>query len=318
MRIRKFRDQLVRNLRNHLWRAWSARLGRLAYCAALATLSATVFAEIRVTDDGGHAVTLQRPAQRIISMAPHVTELLFTAGAGDRIVGTIRYSDYPPAALAIPRIGDSFALDSERVISLKPDLIVVWLHGNSEGQLEQLRRLGIPVFSSEPRRLADIASTLRRFGRLAGTGEISENAAAKFEQRVSALRSRYAARPAVPVFYQIAERPLLTINREHIIDDVIRVCGGRNIFSNLGALTPMVSPEAVLAANPEAIVTSGGEAGNAIGFGIWSKLPSLLATRRQNFVLLNSDTISRQSDRILDGTQALCDELERVRARRKS
>ena len=299
-------------------RAWARWFCRLSASAALAGCCASTFAEIRVTDDGGQTVALQQPAQRIISMAPHVTELLFAAGAGDRIVGTIRYSDYPPAALAIPRIGDSFALDSERVLSLKPDLIIVWLHGNSEGQLNQLRRLGIPVFSSEPRRLAHIASTLRRFGRLAGTVASSEAAASSFEQRVSALRSRYSGRPAVPVFYQISERPLLTINREHIIDDVIRVCGGRNVFSNLGALTPMVSPEAVLAANPEAIVTSGGEAGNATGFGMWSKLPSLLATRRQNFVLLNSDTISRQSDRILDGAQALCDELERVRARRKS
>ena len=269
-----------------------------------------------MTDDGGQTVVLQQPARRIISMAPHVTELLYAAGAGERIVGTIRYSDYPPSALAIPRIGDSFVLDSERILSLKPDLIIVWLHGNSQGQLDQLRRLGIPVFSSEPRRLADIAATLRAFGTLAGTPALAEAAAANFDRRVSALRSRFAGRPVVPVFYQIAERPLLTINREHIIDDVIRLCGGHNIFSSLGALTPMVSPEAVLAANPEAIVTSGGEAGNATGFVIWSKLPSLLATQRRNFVLLNSDTISRQSDRILDGAQTLCDELEKVRGRR--
>ncbi|MEP7085400.1 MAG: cobalamin-binding protein [Betaproteobacteria bacterium] len=299
---------------------WWRQVGSCAFAVVLALAGWCVqaIAEIRVTDDGGQTLTLARPAQRIISMAPHVTELLFAAGAGERIVGTIRYSDYPPAALRIARIGDSFALDSERVLSLKPDLIVVWLHGNSEGQLDQLRRLGIPVFSSEPRRLADIAVTLRTFGALAGTSATADVAAARFDQRAGALRSRYAGRATVRVFYQISERPLLTINGEHIIDDVIRACGGRNVFAELRTLTPMVSPEAVLAANPEAIVTSGAEAGNATGFATWARLPSLLATQRRNFVLLNSDTISRQSERILDGAQALCEALEGVRARRVS
>ncbi len=288
----------------------------LALLFALASGSAA--ADIRVDDDGGQTIVLRQPARRIISLAPHVTELLYTAGAGSLIVGTSRYSDYPPAALAIPRIGDSFALDTERILSLRPDLIVVWLHGNPEGQLEQLRRLGIPVFSSEPRRLADIAGTLRRLGKLAGTAATAEPAAAAFEARVEALRARYAARPPVRVFYQIAERPLLTINSRHLIDDVLGVCGGRNVFAGLPVLTPMVSPEAVMAADPEAIVTAGGEAGNETGFATWAKLPSMTATRRHNFVLLDSDTISRQSGRILEGATSLCGQLERIRSRRAS
>jgi iron complex transport system substrate-binding protein len=173
------------------------------------------------------------------------------------------------------------------------------------------------VYSSEPQRLADISGTIRRFGILSGTEAAAEAAAAAFDRRAAGLRARYAGQSVVSVFYQVAERPLLTINGEHLIDDVLRLCGGRNIFAGLETLTPMVSPEAVLAANPEAIVTSGGEPGNETGFGIWARLPSLLATRRHNFVLLDSDTISRQSDRILDGAQQLCGELEQVRARRK-
>lgn len=298
------------------WLSHGAVFAAIAVCASLAWMRSAAAAEISLTDDGGQTIVLKQPAQRIISLAPHVTELLFAAGAGDRIVGTIRYSDYPPAALAIPHIGDSFVLDSERILSLKPDLIIVWLHGNSAGQLEQLRRLGLPVFSSEPRRLADISSTIRRFGILTGTEATAEAAALTFDQRVAALRGQYAGRAAVPVFYQISERPLLTINGEHIIDDVLRLCGGSNLFSGLKALTPMVSPEAVMAANPEAIVTSAGEPGNETGFATWARLPSLLATRRHNFVLLHSDTISRQSARILDGAQILCDQLELVRARR--
>lgn len=289
----------------------------VALCALSVWIGNTAAAEIRVVDDDGQTIALRQPARRIISLAPHVTELLFAAGAGARIVGTSRYSDYPPAALAIPRIGDSFTLDSERILGLKPDLVIVWLHGNSAGQLEQLRRLGLPVFSSEPRRLADISGTLRRFGILSGTEGTAEPAAAAFDQRVATLRARYAGQSAVPVFYQVAERPLLTINGKHLIDDVLRLCGGQNIFSGLKALTPMVSPEAVLAANPEAIVTAGGEPGSETGFTTWTRLPSLLATRRHNFILLHSDTISRQSDRILDGGETLCIQLEQVRARRK-
>lgn len=292
-------------------------LAFLALCAMLAALPGPAAAQIRLDDDDGHTIVLQRPARRIISLAPHVTELLFAAGAGSRIVGTIRYSDYPPAALRIPRIGDSFVLDSERLLSLKPDLVIVWLHGNSEGQLDQLRRLGLPVFSSEPRRLADISQTIRRFGILAGTSAAAEPAAAAFDRRVAASRARYAGRPAVRVFFQISERPLLTINGEHLIDDVLRLCGGRNIFAGVKALTPMVSPEAVLAADPEAIVATGGEWENDSGFAAWTKLPSLLATRRHNFVPLHSDTITRQTDRILEGAEALCQSLEQVRARRR-
>ena len=273
-------------------------------------------AAVRVTDDAGVALALERPARRIISLAPHVTELLFAAGAGDRIVGTIRYSDHPPAALAIPRIGDSFNVDSEVVLGLKPDLLIVWQHGNPEAQLDKLRRLGVPVFSSEPRRLADIASTIRRFGALAGTDAAAGRAASGFEARVDALRAKYSQRPPVRVFYQIADRPLLTVNGRHLIDDVIRLCGGVNVFAELKPLTPEVSAEAVAAADPEAIVTAGGEAGNATGFAVWKRLTSMTATKRDNFVMLNSDTISRQSDRVLDGATDLCAELDRTRARR--
>jgi iron complex transport system substrate-binding protein len=285
--------------------------------AMLAPPSSAHAAAIRVADDENKTLALAHPARRIISLAPHVTELLFAAGAGDRIVGTIRYSDYPPAALAIPRIGDSFIIDSERALALKPDLMIVWLNGNPEGQLDKLRRLGIPIFSSEPRTLAAIASTIRRFGALAGTDAVAESAARAFEAKVAALRERYASRPPVRVFYQVAERPLLSVNGSHLIDDVIRLCGGRNVFASLRPLVPTITPEAVVTANPEAIVTAGGESGNQTGFGRWQKLRTLTATQRGNYILLFSDTISRQSDRVLEGASTLCEKLEAVRSRRR-
>ena len=285
-------------------------------CAAAIALAASARADIRVTDDAAEVIALTRPAARIISLAPHVTELLFAAGAGSHIVGATRYSDYPPAAQSIPRIGDSFVVDSERILALKPELIVVWLHGNSAAQLDQLRRLGIPVFSSEPRALGDISATIRRFGTLAGTESTAEPAAVAFDRRVAALRARYARRPPVRAFYQVAERPLLTINGKHLIDDVLRLCGATNVFGELPALTPSISAEAVAVRDPEAIITAGGEPGNEAGFALWTRLRTLTATRRGNFILLDSDMISRQSPRILDGAERLCDALENVRSKR--
>ena len=282
----------------------------------LLLVSFEAHAAVHAIDDEGRTVTLPSPARRIISLAPHVTELLFAAGAGERIIATSRFSDYPPAALDIPRIGDSFAIDTERVLALKPDLIVVWLHGNSEAQLEQMRKLGIPVFSSEPRRLADIGATLRRFGTLTGNEAAAETAARRFERDVATLRERHAGRPIVRVFYQIAERPLLTINREHIIEDVLELCGARNIFAELGTLTPNVTAEAVAARDPEAIVTSADEPGNESSFAVWKRLTAMHATRKRNFIELHSDLISRQSPRIVEGAKTLCAELDRVRSRR--
>ena len=292
-----------------LWRA-------LALAALMSCVAGPAHSTVSAVDDEGRMITLASPARRIISLAPHVTELLFAAGAGDRIVATTRFSDYPPAALDIPRIGDSFVIDAERVLALKPDLIVVWLHGNSEGQIEQMRKLGIPVFSSEPRRLAHIGSTLRRFGTLTGNEAAAETAAQAFERNVAALRERYRGRSVVRVFYQIAERPLLTINREHLIDDVLELCRARNVFSELGALTPNVTAEAVAARDPEAIVTSADEPGNKSSFSLWEKLTAMHATRKRNFIELQSDLISRQSPRIVEGAKRLCEELDRVRARR--
>lgn len=283
-------------------------------------------AEIRVIDDAGRTIVLQAPARRIISLAPNITETLFAAGAGDRIVATVRYADSPPAAKQIPRVGDSFLLDMERIAALQPDLIVVWLHGNAEHQLNQLRVLNIPIFESEPRRLADIPRTLLTMGLLAGTMPAARKAAADFAAGVMKLRERYADQSPVTVFYQIWQRPLLTVNGKQIVADVIRLCGGRNVFADQPLLVPAIDAEAVLAANPEAIVTTATDAdqGSATDvdkevdpFAIWRKLPSLRATAGNNFIFLTSDAISRQSPRILDGARELCGELAAVRARRK-
>jgi iron complex transport system substrate-binding protein len=285
--------------------------------AALALGSATASAEIRLTDDSGRSVTLKQPAQRIISLTPHMTELLFAAGAGGHVVGTVEYSNYPPAAQRIARIGDSARLDLERIVALRPDLIVVWQFGNAQRQLEKLLHLGIPVYYNEPRRLSDIARAIEQLGKLAGTESVALPAARAFMAREAGLRQRYAGRAEVTVFFQIWDKPLMTVNGDHLISDVIRLCGGRNVFAGLKPLTPEISIEAVLAANPEAIGGVTAEAGQAGNLAGWKDWPHLQAVARDNLFVIDADLIARNTPRILDGAQQMCEQLDAARARRR-
>ena len=274
-------------------------------------------ARVEVVDDTGAAVVLAAPARRIVSLAPHTTELLFAAGAGDRVVGAVEYSDYPAAAKTLPRVGSSSLLDMERIAALKPDLVVVWRSGTSAARVEAIRALGIPVYFNEPHTLAGIAATLVKLGTLAGTGDEARRAAETFTTRMDALRERYARRRAVPLFWQVWARPLLTINGRHVISDAVRLCGGVNVFAGLAPLVPAVTVEAVVAADPEAIVTTGSDATAAHddGLELWRELPRMRATSRGNLIVLDADAIHRQSARVLDGVEALCARLDDVRMR---
>jgi iron complex transport system substrate-binding protein len=212
---------------------------------------------LEVVDDSGIRIKLTEPAKRIISLAPHVTEQLFAIGAGEKIVGAVDYSDYPEQAKLIPRVGGYSRLDLERILALKPDLIVGWHSGNNVQQLERLQELGFTVYRSEPQRLDDIASGMLNLGELTGTKQQAQLQATVFRQRVERLRGLVVGKETRTVFYQIWNRPLMTVNGEHLINEVIRLCGGRNIFVTLPVLTPKVSEEAVIAADPDVIIASG-------------------------------------------------------------
>ena len=288
-------------------------------CAAM--LAGTLFpptalAQIILTDDAGRTVTLPAAAQRIVSLAPHVTELLFAAGAGDRVVGVVAYSDYPEAAKSLPQVGGYTQLDLEAVAALRPDLVVAWQSGNREGHLARLEALGIPVYVNEPRNLDGVAHSLAQFGRLAGTEAAAEGATSAFRARHAELSTRYASRPKVRTFYQIWDRPLMTINDEHLIADVIRLCGGENVFGDLSQLAPTISVEAVLAANPEAIVASGMGESRPEWLDQWSRWTQLEAVARDNLFFIRPDHIQRHTPRILDGATRLCEQLEQARQRR--
>ncbi|KVN28185.1 cobalamin-binding protein [Burkholderia pyrrocinia] len=277
-------------------------------------------AEVSARDDAGNTVTLPAPAQRVVSLAPHATELIYAAGGGAKLVGTVTYSDYPPAAKAVPRVGDNKALDLERIAALKPDLIVVWRHGNAERQTDALRALHLPLFFSEPKHLDDIATSLGRLGTLLGTRPAADAAAAAFTRDVAALRARYAARPPVTLFFQVWDRPLTTLNGTHLIDDVFALCGGRNVFAQLKPLVPTVTDEAVLAANPEAIVTTSAGATPSReplpSLARWRAWPALTAVARDNLFAIDGDLLTRPSPRIAQGAAALCADLDSARARR--
>lgn len=276
-------------------------------------LPATVLAEIRVTDDTGQVLSLDQPARRIVSLAPYLTELLFAAGAGEAVVGVSGFSDYPPAARGIRRIGTGAGLDLERIVALQPDLVVAWQSGNPADQVERLRGLGLAVFMSEPRTLEDIGTALSRLGELAATHEQARSAMLAFRKRHAALRQRHAGEPPVDVFYQVWDRPLMTVNDDHVIGDVIRLCGGRNVFADLDRLAPQVGIEAVLQRDPQVIIAAAGSAGDADGLGHWQRWSALRAVHNNHLFTIPGDLLVRHTPRILDGAEQLCGILDRVR-----
>jgi len=292
----------------------TSKLARLLGLA-LMLLHGAAGAAVTVSDDSGRRVTLARPAQRIISMSPHVTELLFAAGGGARVVGAMNFSDYPEAAKAIPLVGSNASLDMEKLVALKPDLLVVWQSGNTARQLEQLRQLGIPMFYSEPQRMEDIATSIERLGALLDTAPAAAQAAAAFRAKSAALAARYGKRAPVRMFYQIWDKPLYTLNGKQIVSDAIRLCGGENVFGALPVKAPEVTVEAVIGADPEAIF--GGERDEqAEGLNLWKPYKSMLAVKRGNLFSLSGGLLARAGPRMVDGAAELCEKLDLARQRR--
>lgn len=270
-------------------------------------------AEIVLRDDTHAEVRLAAPAQRIVSLAPNITELLYAAGAGSKLVGTVEFSDYPAAAKKLPRVGSYARVNVEAIVALKPDLVLAWDSGNPPASLMQLRKLGIPVFVSEPHHLTDVARNLERYATLAGTEASGQAAAQAFRQRLNALQTQYAARRPVSMFYEVWDEPLMTVNGQQIISDVIKLCGGVNVFADLPTLAPTVSVEAVLAANPEVIVAGGMGEKNAAWLTLWRQWPQLTATRKGNLFFIDPNLLQRHTPRLLDGATQLCEKLDQAR-----
>ncbi len=282
----------------------------------LALLAAgTANAAITVTDDAGRTITLAAPAHRIVSLAPNITDALFAAGAGAYVVGTSRFSDHPADAKKVAIVGDATMIDLERIVGLKPDIIVVWRSGTPAAQVEKLSRLGIPIFYSETTRLADVAPATRRFGVLAGTEEVADRNATSFDAALATLRTRYSGKARLKVFYQIWDRPLMTIGRAQIIDDALDLCGGDNVFADLSQAAPTVTREAVLARNPDVILS--GDGGHD-ALADWRQSGFLSAVKHGNVMTIDAPTLALPSPSILGSVDLLCHTLDDARTRNRN
>jgi len=267
-------------------------------------------------DDRGVRVALAAPARHIVALAPSITELVYAAGAGAKLIGVPRFSDYPAAAQSIAQIGDATRIDLERVLSLKPDLIIAWKTGNHAADFERLEKLGFPVFVAEPGTLAAIPRLVRAIASLAGTTDAAAAGAADFEQGIAALGARYRTRSPVRVFYEIWHAPLMTVSGHHMISDVISLCGGVNVFAATPVLTPVVSLESVIAARPE-VVLGGSSATSPAEFAEpWIHDARYAGLRNVRALYVDPDLIQRQTPRVLDGARSVCEQLESVRSTR--
>jgi len=283
---------------------------------ALCLTAGNLHAAIVVQDDAGTTLSLARPAQRIVSLAPDETEMLFAAGGAGHVVGVIRFSDYPAAAALLPVVGDVQGLDLERILSLKPDLIVVWGTGTGAQQIALLRQTGIAVFVAQPRHLADIPDGIETLGRLMGTQSQAGPVANALRVKLADLRQRYSSLTPVRLFYQVWDQPLFTLNAHNIVSDAIALCGGVNIFADLKAISPSIDIESVVRANPEAIVGTEEKHPSNGGVMMWKKFPSMLAVQRGNLIEIDGNLINRAGPRMIAGTAALCEKLGEARKKR--
>jgi iron complex transport system substrate-binding protein len=291
-----------------------------ALAALVLTFAPFLAFAVSVVDDTGRRVTLAEPARRIVSLAPHTTELVFAAGAGDKLAAVSDFSDFPEAAAKLPSIGGSQGIDVERVATIKPDLVVAWHSGNSAGQVEAIERLGIAVFRSEPKTLEDVATSLERLGTLADRPEESQKAARDFRRRAAELTRRYAGKAPVRVYYQVWNRPLMTIGGAHLISHLISLCGGRNVFERIDAPSAVIDAEAVIAARPEVMVVAAPEIGadRAIpeNLSMWNAWPQIPAVREKHMVAIEPGLITRHTPRVLQGAEKLCRAIDGARQSR--
>lgn len=261
----------------------------------------------RAADKAGTAAT------RIVTLAPHLTELVFVAGAGDRLVGVSAFSDYPPAALGIEVVSDAFTVDQERLALLSADLVLAWQSGTPVRVVDELRQAGYRVEVIRTRGLEDIAAAVRQIGALTGSAVRAGEVADAFSADLMALRERYGDRAPVRVFYQVSGRPLYTINGEHYIGEIIALCGGRNVFADVGELAPAVTVEAVVDRNPEVLLASDADTDP---FSDWRRWGHLDANRYGNHFTVNADAIGRPSLRVAEAAATICRQLETARRAR--
>jgi iron complex transport system substrate-binding protein len=280
----------------------------LAWLSALLMLCASVeaAAALVVPDDTGHTLTLPSTPIRIISLAPGATEMLFAAGAGQHVIATVQYSDEPAAAKQVPRIGDVVAIDMEKLVALRPEVAVVWPGGGNPAQIEEISRMGIPLYRQQVNALADLPGSLRRLGALAGTSAIAEQAARNIETRLATLSHTYEGGRHPSVLLQVWNHPIYTVGGTHLISDALRLCGVRNLFGDLRDLGPAVDVEAVVARNPDIIVAAAPPGAGPEWLADWRRFTTLRAVRNGNLITFEDQRLTRLGPSVVSATEALC------------
>ena len=297
------------------------QLLRGALGLALLASSAASFADNPARcaiDDRDREICLHSAAQRIATLSPGATELTYAAGAGDQVVAVVSYSDYPPEAKNVVSVGSHTRIDLEALVGLAPDLVIGWVTGNPAEQLETLKALGMPVFYIEPRSMEGVASAIERLARLAGTEAAGQAVADNFRTTMTELAERYSERDPVPTFYQVWDEPLMSVNDQHLIGQVVTLCGGVNVFGGQSRLVPRIDDEAVLAANPEVIVAGGMGEENRHWLTHWEQYSSLMAVAEDNLFFVPPSLIQRPTPRLMEGTQLLCEKLDIARQKRRN
>ncbi len=293
-------------------RFWSRVFAPLLLLTALPGWTGMALA-IEVRDDENSLVTLAVPASRIISLAPSLTELLFAAGAGDRIVGVVEYSDFPEAAKSIPVIGRYDMLDMERILALQPDLIVAWKSGNPRAAVLRLKAFGLNVYIAEPTTLQSISAHIGKLATLSGTEASAADVIKDFNNRLISLQNSYSGLAPVRVFYQVWDAPLTTAGGNELLNDIISLCGGQNIFAELASMAPKVSEEAVLARNPEVIIASGMDQSRPEWLDRWMNWTQLTAVANDQLHFIPPDLLQRHTPRALDGAMQMCEQIQTAR-----
>ena len=268
---------------------------------------------VSLVDSSGHGISLQGPAKRVISLAPNLTELMFAINAGDSLIAVSDYSDYPVAAKTLPRIGSAVSMDVERIVDMKPDLVLTWKTGTPVATQEYLRKLKLPVFEMEFGNVDEIAREIRVLGKLTGQERVATGVSNRFRAGLDRLRNTFSHRKKVSVFYQVWNQPLMTVSNKHFIGDLIRLCGGRNTFGNLPTLVSTVDIESIVGRAPEVIIAAGNETRQASWLKQWSRWSSIPAVKNNHIYFISPDLLSRPGTRILQGAEILCRDLETVR-----
>ena len=271
---------------------------------------------VSAEDFTGERIELDQAAQRIVALAPHIVENVYSAGAGDQLVGVVQYSDYPEAAKSLPIVGGYEKTNLEKILELKPDLIIGWQSGNSHGSLNRLKQLGFPVYIDQADSLNDVAKSIIDIGKLTGHSERAQEVADNYLKELDVTRNRYRSASKVSSFYQVWNSPLQTISGDHIISNAIEICGGVNIYANEFAVAPIINIESVLERDPSAIIASGMSSARPDWLNEWLQWPSMTAVEQGNLFFVNPDYIQRHTIRLLQGIESICTQLEQVRHRR--